>query len=214
MKELLTDGLKKLGISGYEEKSELLYKYVGELMLFNPALKLVGDRDERGIIIRHILDSASGYNVFLECTKIGDTIADLGSGSGLPGIVLASILEDRNFVLVERMQRRVGFLRGVVAKLKLQNVRVLDKDIRDIDEKFSAITCRAFHPLIDIAKDSVKLLDNDGVAIMYKGQRKSVDSELQCLSFDYDFNASCTALDVPFLNEERVMCVLSGWRKR
>lgn len=214
MNELLTDGLKKLGIPGYEEKSELLSKYVGELMLFNPTLKLVGDKDERGIIIRHILDSASGYEVFANYTKAGDTIADLGSGSGLPGIVLAIILEDRNFVLVERMQRRVGFLRGVVAKLKLQNVRIQDKDIRDIDESYSAITCRAFHPLVDIASDSVKILADGGVAIMYKGQKKSVDAELKALASDYSFSSTCIPLSVPNLNEERVMCVLSGWRKR
>ncbi len=193
----------------------MLDSYIKELLLFNPSLKLVGDKDEKDIVVRHILDCASGYNCFLAHTKAGDTIADLGSGSGLPGIVLSILLEDRKFVLVERMQRRVGFLRGVVAKLKLENVRIEDKDIKDIRESYSAITCRAFHPLSDIAKDCIKLLAQSGYALMYKGQAKNVDTELNELGEKgYVFNVEVEHLKVPYLNEERVMCVLSGWRRK
>ena len=215
MNEILLEGLRRIGIPDYEEKAKRLEIYIKELLFFNPTLKLIGDKDENEIVIRHILDSASGYDYFLRYTKPGDTIADLGSGSGLPGIVLAILLEDRDFVLVERMQRRVGFLRGVVAKLKLLNVRIEDKDIKDIRERYSALTCRAFHPLSDIAKDSVKLLESSGYALMYKGQRKSVDAEL--LELDkagFCFNAEIVDLDVPYLRQERVMCVLSGWRRK
>lgn len=214
MKELLLNGLKELGIPDYDRKGVLLYSYVGELMLFNPALKLVGDKDERGIIIRHILDSASGYDSFMRLTSSGSRIADLGSGSGLPGVVLSILFDDREFILVERMSRRVGFLRGVVAKLRLQNVRIEDKDIHDIRDKYDALTCRAFHPLSDIARDSVKLLNPSGIALMYKGQMKSVEMELSELEKGYLFDAEKIRLKVPYLEEERVMCVLSGWRKK
>lgn len=213
--DILLDGLEKIGVADFYKKAAMLKLYISEILAFNPTLKLVGDKDEEDIIIRHILDSAVGYSLFLEYTKEGDIIADLGSGSGLPGIVLAILLEDRNFVLVERMKRRVGFLRGVVARLKLDNVRIEEKDIKDIGEKYNALTCRAFHPLSDIAKDSIKILDSSGYALMYKGQRKSVDSELGQMSANgYTFNADIERLDVPYLNEERVMCVLSGWRKK
>lgn len=215
MIDILLDGLEKIGVADSGRKAAALKLYISEILDFNPTLKLVGDKDEEDIIIRHILDSAVGYSLFLEYTKEGDIIADLGSGSGLPGIVLAILLEDRNFVLVERMKRRVGFLRGVVARLKLDNVRIEENDIKDIGEKYNALTCRAFHPLSDIAKESVKLLDSSGYALMYKGQRKSVDRELEQLSANgYTFNANIERLDVPYLNEERVMCVLSGWRKK
>ena len=214
MNKLLLDGLKEINIPDYERKAEILSSYIKELLFFNPTLKLVGDKDENGIVVRHILDSAAGYGCFQRYTKPGDTIADLGSGSGLPGVVLAILMDDRNLVLVERMQRRVGFLRGVVAKLKLGNARIEDKDIHDIRESYSAITCRAFHPLSDIAKDSVKLLEPSGYALMYKGQRKSVDAELSELEKGFDLNASIERLDVPYLDEERIMCVLSGWRRK
>ena len=213
MKELVFEGLKKIGIPDYKEKAELLGLYIDELLFFNPSLKLIGDKEEKDIVVRHILDCASGYDCFQRYTKPGDTIADLGSGSGLPGIVLAILLGDRNFVLVERMQRRVGFLRGVVAKLKLGNARIEDKDIKDIRESYNALTCRAFHPLSDIAKDCVKLLCPSGYSLMYKGQRKSVESELKDLEEKgFSFEAMLEEISVPYLKEERVMCVLSGWR--
>lgn len=212
--KLLLEGLKELDVADYGEKAELLSLYIKELMLFNPALKLVGDKEEKGIIIRHILDCASGYKTFKGKSNPGDTIADLGSGSGLPGIVLAILFEDRNFVLIERMTRRVGFLRGVIAKLRLKNVVVDDRDIKDVDTSFSVLTCRAFHPLYDIAKDTVRLLGEDGVAIMYKGMVKSVKAELNALSEGgYDYNAEIIPIQVPYLDEERVLCVISSWRK-
>ena len=212
--ELLVNGLRDLGVEDYSAKAEKLSMYISEIMFFNPLLKLVGDKDEKGIIIRHILDSASAYVYFKERTKPGDSIADLGSGSGLPGIVLAILLEDREFVLIERMTRRVGFLRGVAAKLKLKNVTVDDRDIKDVDRTFSVLTCRAFHPISDIAEDTVKLIADGGLAMFYKGQMKSVDSELVKLKeMGYLFDAEKIRLTVPNLNEERVLCVLSLWRK-
>ena len=215
MNELLLKGLDIIGIPNYEEKAKLLEKYIDELMLFNPSLKLIGDKNREDIVVRHILDCAAGYGLFVEYTKPNSAIADFGSGSGLPGIVLAILLDNRNLVLVERMQRRVGFLRGVVAKLALSNVRIEDKDIKDIREDFDTLTCRAFHPLSDIAKYSVRLLRPNGYALMYKGQRKSVDRELEDLSSNgFVFNAKLERLDVPFLDEERTMCILSGWRKQ
>ena len=64
--ELLVNGLRDLGVEDYSAKAEKLSMYISELMFFNPLLKLVGDKDERGIIIRHILDSASAYIYFKE----------------------------------------------------------------------------------------------------------------------------------------------------
>ena len=212
--KLLVDGLKELGVEEYSAKAEKLNAYISEIMMFNPALKLVGDKDEKGIIIRHILDSASAYRYFKERTKAGDTIADLGSGSGLPGIVLSILLDDREFILIERMTRRVGFLRGVIAKLRIRNVIVDDRDIKDVDRTFSVLTCRAFHPVTDIAETAVRLISDGGLAMFYKGQKKNVEEELASLEGKgYLFNSELIALDVPYLDEERVLMVLSDWRK-
>lgn len=210
----LYEALLSFGVDNAESKAQKLREYVKEIMLFNPLLKLVGEKNEDDIIVRHILDSASAYSVFKRETKAGDTIADLGSGAGLPGVVLAILFPDREFVLIERMNRRAGFLRGVLAKLALSNACVLECDIKDIDRKFSSLTCRAFHPIIDISKSAISLLSDDGKAFFYKGQLRNAQKELEELSASYAFLSDIESLHVPYSDAERVMVTLREWRKK
>ena len=127
--DIILSGLKAYSVDKAEDKAIILEKYLNEIMLFNPTLKLVGEKERDEIIYRHILDSASAYPLFSSMTKTSSTIADLGTGAGLPGVVLAILFPDRNFVLIDRMTRRIGFLRAVKAKLNLVNVEIVSKDI-------------------------------------------------------------------------------------
>ena len=200
-----------LGVDNAEEKAEKLWSYTDEIMLFNPSLKLVGSTDRDEILMRHILDCASAYPVFLSETKNGDSIADLGSGAGLPGIVLSILLPDREFYLIERMTRRVGFLRSTAAVLKLGNIHIIDRDISDVKERYSLLTCRAFHPIADIAEHASLLSGN---AVFYKGMADNVKRELDTLRSDgWRFEERTVSVTVPGLGEERNLVVLRKWEK-
>ena len=204
--------LESLGVEDAGRKSGLLEKYVSEIMLFNPSLKLVGAKERDEIMTRHIYDSAAAYPVFASFTKDGDTIADLGSGAGLPGIVLAVLFPGRNFCLVERMQRRAGFLKSVTAVLKLENITVLDSDMKNITRRFDALTSRAFHPVSDIARDAVRL---SSLALFYKGMKKNILTETEALrDMGYSFEEETVPLLVPSLDEERNMLILKNWGKK
>ena len=123
--DIILSGLNAYGVDKAEDKAIILEKYLNEIMLFNPTLKLVGEKERNEIIYRHILDSASAYSLFSTITNSSSTIADLGTGAGLPGVVLAILFPERNFVLIDRMTRRIGFLRAVKAKLNLVNVEIV-----------------------------------------------------------------------------------------
>lgn len=210
-KKIILDYLETLGVEDGAKKAEVLERYTDEIMLFNPKLKLVGSTSRDDIVIRHILDSASAYNIFKIMTEDGDTIADLGSGAGLPGIVLSVLLPERKFFLIERMQRRVGFLRSVSALLGLGNVKVIDRDISELDTKFSLLTSRAFHPLYDIASNAVKLSSN---AVFYKGVRKNIEKEVETMrEHGYSADIRIEPLTVPLLEEERNALILTSWRR-
>ena len=183
--------------------------FVGELMLFNPALKLVGDKDPDEIVIRHILDCAAAYHVFSQETKAGDAVADLGSGAGFPGIVLSILMPDRRFVLLERMRRRAQFLQGVILRTGVVNAAVDERDLRMLKETFDAVTCRAFHPIFSIAEDIVRILPPDAPLILYKGQRGNAESELSVLEGEgYRFEKRLVDIRVPYLDESRTIAVL------
>ena len=214
-KELLISGLERIGAEYDDSALERIHAFLREIMLFNPTLKLVGDKDPDEIIIRHILDSAAAYPVFKEETESGCTIADLGSGAGFPGIVLSILFPDRHFVLVERMQRRSQFLKGALLRTGLKNAEVEERDLKTVKREFDAVTCRAFHPIFSIAKDVVKILSPSAPLLLYKGQRNNASSELSVLRGEgYDFDERLVELRVPYLDESRTMVVLRNIRSQ
>lgn len=214
-KELLVSGLGRIGAPSDERTSGRLELFISEIMLFNPALKLVGDKDPDEIIIRHVLDSAAAYPVFMKETAEGAVIADLGSGAGFPGVVLSILMPDRHFVLVERMQRRSQFLKGVLARTGLANAEVEESDLSAVRRRFDAVTCRAFHPVFSVAEDVLDILSPGAPLLLYKGQRKNVSSELDVLRGEgYSFDEQIEDLRVPYLDEARTMAVLRNIRKK
>ncbi|MSU06840.1 16S rRNA (guanine(527)-N(7))-methyltransferase RsmG [Spirochaetales bacterium NM-380-WT-3C1] len=200
--DLLLEGAEKLKLDLTSLQRERLEKYISEIELFNPIYKLVSYQDKDELIIRHILDSLAGVKVF-EALE-GSSIADLGTGAGFPGVVLAIML-DRPIVLVERMKRRVDFLKNVILRCNLKNVRIVSKDVSEVEERFDIVTCRAFHPIFDIIDDVDRILSPNGVFAPYKGKKSYLYSEIENLS---NWDVSITNLHVPFLDEERIIALM------
>ena len=200
--DLLLEGAEKLKLDLTSLQRERLERYISEIELFNPIYKLVSYQDKDELIIRHILDSLAGVKVF-EALE-GSSIADLGTGAGVPGVVLAIML-DRPIVLVERMKRRVDFLKNVILRCNLKNVRIVSKDVSEVEERFDIVTCRAFHPIFDIIDDVDRILSPNGVFAPYKGKKSYLYSEIENLS---NWDVSITNLHVPFLDEERIIALM------
>ena len=109
------------------------------------------------------------------------------------------------------MTRRIGFLRIVKAKLNLENVEILDKDIKDVKRNFRVITCRAFRPLAEIGDEVVALTSS---AILYKAVEDNIGKELETLrSQGFVFNASILPVSIPGENARRNIVVMKEWRK-
>ena len=200
--DLLLEGAEKLKLDLTSLQRERLERYISEIELFNPIYKLVSYQGKDELIIRHILDSLAGVKVF-EALE-GSSIADLGTGAGFPGVVLAIML-DRPIVLVERMKRRVDFLKKVILRCNLKNVRIVSKDVSEVEERFDIVTCRAFHPIFDIIDDVDRILSPNGVFAPYKGKKSYLYSEIENLS---NWDVSITNLHVPFLDEERIIALM------
>ena len=212
-RELLESGLERIGIPYTADMIDRLSAYISEIVLFNPAYKLVGDKEPDEIVIRHVLDSAAAYPAFMSRTLPGSVIADLGSGAGFPGIVLSILMPDRLFVLVERMRRRAQFLALAIARTGIRNAECDERDLKEEKRVFDAVTARAFHPLYDIAEEVVSVIRPSSAALFYKGQRQNAVSELDVLRGEgYSFDAEVLDLKVPYLDERRTLCVLTNWK--
>ncbi|MDY0287485.1 MAG: 16S rRNA (guanine(527)-N(7))-methyltransferase RsmG [Sphaerochaeta sp.] len=210
---LITGSLEALGMSFDKAQMVQLNAYIAELELWNPIYKLVGAQGE-DLITRHIIDSLSAVPVMrglLASLGPDAQVADLGSGAGLPGIPLAIALPDHSFTLVERMGRRVGFLRNALAVCRLgDRVEVLDRDLKEVDRLFGLITFRAFRPLYEVLDLVWPILTPDGVVCAYKGQATSLSEELEKvrLTCANSWTPTVVPLLVPHLDAERMLCLL------
>ena len=127
---------------------------------------LIGPRELPRLWERHLLNCA----VISELIPEGSREADIGSGAGLPGLVVAIRRPDLELTLIEPMARRTDFLSEAVAALELDNVTVLRARADDVsDEVFDVVTSRAVAPLDRLGRWSLPLVVSGGVMLAMKG---------------------------------------------
>ena len=129
-------------------------------------LGLIGPMEPARLWSRHILNSA----LVAPLLRPG-LVADVGSGAGLPGLVLAIARPDVSFVLIEPMERRVTWLNDQVASLGLRNVEVVRSRAEDVDRRgeFDQVTARAVSGLRTLIPLTVPLLRPGGELVLMKG---------------------------------------------
>jgi 16S rRNA (guanine527-N7)-methyltransferase len=142
--------------------------YATNLVLDADLLGLLGPREMPKLWTRHILNSA----VVSELLEPGDSVADVGSGAGLPGIPMAIARPGVHFTLIEPMERRSGWLQQQVEELGLKNVTVLRARAEEVtDRKFTVVTARAVSALPKLLRLTVPLLQSGGRVLALKGSK-------------------------------------------
>ena len=138
-------------------------------MLAGPGVAwgLLGPREVPRLWTRHVLNCAA----LTDLVPSPATLVDLGSGAGLPGIVLALLLPDVQVTLLERMERRAKFLTQCVAELDLANATVLRASAEEVAGKVGAdvVTARAVAPLDRLAGLAAGLVRPGGLILAIKG---------------------------------------------
>lgn len=215
LKQLLEEGISTIDPTLADTKlGSRLARLYDEIELFNPKYALV-NADGEQLVIRHLLDCLAPVRIFAGYGK-GSTptlrMADLGSGSGLPGLVLASVFDKWDISLVERMGRRAGFLRNTVAVMGLSSgVQVVQKDLSEVQDQYDIISFRAFRPFKDIVSDLDRILAPGGVILAYKSSEENIREEIQALE-DYGcgaFEVRTEAYAVPMLDARRCLLIVS-----
>jgi 16S rRNA (guanine527-N7)-methyltransferase len=138
-------------------------------MLAGPGVEwgLLGPREVPRLWTRHVLNCAA----LTDLVPSPATLVDLGSGAGLPGIVLALLMPEVQVTLLERMERRAKFLTQCVAELNLGNTRVLRATAEEVAGQLGAdvVTARAVAPLDRLAGLAAGLVRPGGLILAIKG---------------------------------------------
>ncbi len=203
-RELLKQGAQALGLPLSDAQCDSLLAYQALLSKWNRVYNLTAVRNPAEMLTHHLLDSLSALPPLLR--HLGERPArllDVGSGGGLPGVVLAALVPSLSVTCVDTVGKKASFVRQVAAELKLPNLSAAHARVEDLRLKpFDVITSRAFASLVDFTRLTRQLLANDGVWMAMKG--KGPIDEIAALPPEWDvFHVE--QLTVPGLDAERCL---------
>lgn len=198
---LLQQGIGRLGMTVTHDAQMKLIDYLALLVKWNKVYNLTAIRDPRQMVIQHLLDSLA-----IIPHIDGKRWLDVGSGAGLPGMVLAIVRPDWHVVLLDSNSKKTGFLQQAVIELGLNNVEVRCARVEAFDdpEKYDRIVSRAFTELGDFLRITRHLLAERGRWVAMKGMP---EQELKRLPGDCQVEKIIN-LDVPELAAARSLVMV------
>lgn len=173
---LLVEGAKALGIGLDEEEVHEFGLYLNELARWNQKINLTAVRTEKGILLKHFLDSLSACPYL----PTRGRLLDIGSGAGFPGIPIKIVRPSLQVALIDSVQKKVVFQRHIFRTLDLHGIEAIHGRIQDqeilasMGGRFDAVISRAFSDTKTFLGLSQPFLRPGGLALAMKG---SVDEE-------------------------------------
>jgi 16S rRNA (guanine527-N7)-methyltransferase len=199
----LRSGAQALGLSLSADQTQRLLDYVALIQKWNKVYNLTALRDPADMLTHHLLDSLTAIAPLRRHTQGRPMkVLDVGSGGGLPGVVLAICMPELNVRCVDTVAKKAAFVQQVAVSLKLPNLRGLHARVETLTDPYQVICARAFASLPDFVTWSRSALAEGGVWMAMKG--KHPHDEIDALPADVKvFHVE--PLTVPGLDVERCM---------
>lgn len=171
VREILTSGANELGITLSAEQTRLFISYLHILRFWNTKINLTSIRDEKGIVIRHFLDSLTIFKF----VKGESRILDVGSGAGFPGIPLKIMNPSIEMTLLDSSQKKVYFLKDVIRKLRLERISAVCARAESEDNGvqrnyYDFVISRAVGSIDKLVEISKPYLVDEGEIILMRGK--------------------------------------------
>ena len=175
LRATLQSGLQSLTLALDERQADLLLDYLGLLQKWNKVYNLTAVRDPAEMMTHHLLDSLAAIKPLLQ--QVGDrsvTLLDVGSGGGLPGVVIAIACPQIGVTCVDTVAKKAAFIQQASATLKLPNLRGLHARVESLNavsgQGFDVVCSRAFASLVDFTNWSQAALNVGGIWMALKGK--------------------------------------------
>ncbi|MDQ0026021.1 16S rRNA (guanine527-N7)-methyltransferase [Variovorax paradoxus] len=168
--DTLRQGAAALGLALSDIQAEQLLSY-GTLMLkWNKVYNLTALRDAASVLTHHLLDSLAAVPPLQREWAGEGKLLDVGSGGGLPGVVIAIMRPDLQVSCLDAVAKKAAFVQQVAAELELPNLRGLHARVESLAGSYEVISSRAFASLPDFFNGSAHLLALGGVWLAMKGK--------------------------------------------
>ena len=191
--KLLCDGAKLMDIALTELQIQQLLSYHSLISKWNKVYNLSAIRDPLESIKKHFLDSLSIIGFIKD-----ELLLDVGSGAGLPGIVIAIMKPKTKVFVIDSVGKKCRFMQTAKTELSLTNLTVINSRVEDFvpKEPFSQITSRAFADTNETINKTQHLLSSDGRYLLMKGDNINEDDI-------NNINIKVHSLKVPFVSDNR-----------
>ncbi|WP_019673043.1 16S rRNA (guanine(527)-N(7))-methyltransferase RsmG [Psychrobacter lutiphocae] len=199
LNQLLSQAITQLKLSITAEQQTKLLLYLDKLLFWNKAYNLTAIKQPKQALIKHIIDCLA----ILPHLKSGKLL-DIGTGAGLPGVVVAICEPLREVTVLDSNQKKIRFIRQSITELQINNVTPVASRIENFEleeaQKFAVVTSRAFASLTDFVAAAEPALAKGGWLQAMKGL---APEEEDTASLVATWQIENVALAVPFLNETR-----------
>ena len=200
----LVNGASQLGLTIDPEIRQKMLAYLSLLQKWNKVYSLTAIHQPERMITHHLLDSLAALPHLLPGQWL-----DVGSGAGLPGLILALMRPEWGFTLLDSNSKKMGFVQQAIIELGLSNVRVCCSRVEEWkpEKKFDGIISRAFAEVSLFTSLTRHLLAQDGAWVAMKGSPD--DSELERLPAGVVTDKVIT-IQVPGMNAARCLVLLKA----
>ena len=192
--------LSKLNINITELQLKQLERYYELLIEYNKVMNLTGITEKEEVYLKHFYDS-------LTIAKVIDlnnyqTLCDVGTGAGFPGLVLKILYPNLKVTLLDSLNKRLNFLNVVIKELNLKDVEVVHSRAEEYNKKFDITIARAVAPLNILLEYCIPLTNVNGYFIAMKGKNEEANNAL--LKLDSEITEINSFL-LPIENSDRTI---------
>ena len=165
--------IEKLGIIATTEQLDKLEDFYKLLIEWNQKINLTRIVDKEDVYLKHFYDSLTIVKV-INLNEV-NTLCDVGTGAGFPGIVLKIFYPNLRITLIDSLRKRVDYLNAIIKDLKLDNIEAIHVRGEDYQGSFDVVTSRAVANIEKLVNYTMHLVSKNGVFIAMKGD---IETEL------------------------------------
>ncbi len=165
--------LNKLGITLDDDKLAKLERYYELLIEWNEKINLTRIVEKEDVYLKHFYDSLTLIKA-IDLNNV-DSLCDIGTGAGFPGIVLKIMFPNLRITLIDSLQKRINYLNEIIKELDLKDIEAIHVRGEDFKGSFDVVTSRAVANIEKLVNYTMHLVSKDGVFIAMKGD---IETEL------------------------------------
>ena len=206
-KELFINYLNELNIEVYEEKLNKLEKFYELLIDWNNKINLTRIVEKEEVYLKHFYDSLTIVKE-VDLNQV-ETLCDVGTGAGFPGIVLKIFYPHLKITLVDSLLKRVNYLNTIIKDLELNDIVAIHARGEDVKEKFDIVTSRAVANIEKLVVYTMHLVNKTGRLVALKGdiEKELTDDVKRKLERKYIIE-KINKFELPIENSKRSLVIL------